>query len=312
VRVLLNAGQFEEDYVDLTKNITATAYINSTARQEGLDLQARMGDPTHYGIHSKLVLVKLSGAGLAYAHVSSINGTEESSKVNREIALQVESSGLYAELSRVFWADWNLSGPIFLPFVMVATQVADHALISEALYDPAGLDTGKEWVELYNPTGYAVDLSSWSLGDALTDGEYGAGRYLFPSGTVLQPGRVIVIAQQAVSVTFKPDFEFVIDSNLDDPTVPNMTPAGSWSGFGFALGNASDKVILRDTTGKIVDAVAWGTCSANCVPDVVPYPLPTPLTSGHSLERYPVYRDTGDCSVDFRDQPSPTPGRVPR
>ncbi len=312
VRVLLNSGQFGEEYIDLAKNITTTNDLNTTARQEGLDLQARMGDPTRYGIHSKLVLVRLNSAGQAYSHVGSINGSEASSKVNREIAVQVESQQLYAALSRVFETDWHLSAPIFLPLIMrdytPPPPPADHVVVSEVLYDPSGgTDTGREWIELHNPTGGAMDISGWSLGDAINDGEYGAGRYWFPSNTILPPGGVIVIAQQAADVTFKPNFEFLIDPNRNDPTVPDMLPAGNWSGFGLALGNAGDHVILRNAAGQVVDVVVWGNSS---YPGTLPHP--GVIASDHSLERRPASRDTDDCAADFFDRTPPTPGSVPQ
>lgn len=308
VRILLNSGMFDQEYVDLSKNITTTTTVNEVARQEGLDLQARMGSPTRYGIHSKIVLVKLNNKGKSYSHVGSINGSEQSSKINREIAVQVESQNLYTELACVFQADWNLAGPLFLPVVMRNYRAADHVVISEVLYDPYGsIDTGKEWIELYNPTGSAIDISDWSLGDAASDNEYGSGRYLFPKSTLLQPGGVIVVAQQAVSVTFKPDFEFVVVPALDDPTVPNMnTIVPTWDGFGLALGNQGDHVILLDAAGRLVDAVVWGDAS---YPGTLPYS--NEIWSDHSLERSPANRDTDDCAADFRDRYPSTPGALP-
>jgi phosphatidylserine/phosphatidylglycerophosphate/cardiolipin synthase-like enzyme len=307
VRILLNSGSFDV-YADIDKNITTTDQINALARAQGLDLQARVGNPTRYGIHSKLVLVKLNGAGLAYSHVGSINGSEASSKVNRELAVQVESKNLYAALARVLAADWNLSAPIFMPLVMRNYKAPDHLLISEVLYDPSGNpDTGREWIEVYNPMGAAIDISGWSLGDAVNDGEYGAGRYLFPPNTLLPPGGVLVIAQQAADVAFKPGFEFLIDPNRDDPTVPNMLPAGGWVGFGLALGNTGDHVILRDATGQIVDVIVWGDSS---YPGALPHP--GVLASDHSLERRPAPHDTDDCAADFFDRTPPTPGTVPQ
>lgn len=305
VRILLNSGAFDQGYVELSKNITTTAYVNGIARQEGLDLQARMGDPTRYGIHSKIVLVKLNGAGLAFSHVGSINGSEQSSKINREIALQVESQNLYAELARVFQADWNLSGPLYLPVVVRNYRTVNHVVISEVLYDPSGSDAGKEWIELHNPTGSAIDISGWSLGDTIGE-EYASGRYLFPNGAILQPGGVIVIAQQAVSVTFEPDFEFVTDPTRQDPTVPDMIPAGAWDGFGLALGNDGDEVILLDAAGQPVDALVWGD---GAYPGTLPHPGVS--WGDHSLERFPANRDTDDCAADFLDRYPPTPGAVP-
>ena len=308
VRLLLNSGSFDQDYIDLAKNYTTTANVNATAQSEKIDLQARMGNPTRYGIHSKLVLVKLNNAGgLAYAHVGSINGSETSSKLNREMAVQVESQSLYAALTRVFQADWNLSAPTFLPLVMRDYKPPDHLVLSEVLYDPSGNpDTGKEWIELHNPTGQPIDISGWSLGDAVADGEFGSGRYLFPTGTVLQPAGIIVIAQQAADVTFTPNLEFLTDPNRDDLTVPNMLPAAAWDGFGLALSNTGDHVILRDMTGQVVDVVVWGGSS---YPGTLPHP--GVVASDHSLERRPAYKDTNDCAADFVDRTPPTPGKVP-
>jgi uncharacterized repeat protein (TIGR01451 family) len=307
VRLLLNSGSFDEDYTDLTKNFTTTAYVNAVAQSQKLNLQARMGNPTQFGIHSKLVLIKLNSAGAAYSHVGSINGSETSSKLNREVAVQVESQALYAELARVFQADWQLSAPIFLPMVARDYAPPDHIVISEVLYDPSGNpDTGKEWIELHNPTARVMDISGWSLGDATADGEFGAGRYLFPTGTMLQPLGVIVIAQQAADVTFRPNFEFLTDPNRDDLTVPNMLPAAAWDGFGLALSNTGDHVILLNAAGQPVDAVVWGGSS---YPGTLPHP--GVIMSDHSLERRPAYRDTNDCAADFVDRTPPTPGKVP-
>ena len=63
--------------------------MDELASAEGLDLQVRLGNPTHLGIHNKMVLVRIGGRG--YAHVGSINGSEVSSKVNGEVTLQVPS-----------------------------------------------------------------------------------------------------------------------------------------------------------------------------------------------------------------------------
>ena len=93
-----------------------------------------------------------SGKLAYYSHLGSINSSKVSSKVNREMAVQVESPELYAELVRVFEADWNLAGLTFLPLVMRNYRTANTVVISEVLYDPSGPEVGKEWVELYNPT----------------------------------------------------------------------------------------------------------------------------------------------------------------
>ena len=115
VRILLNGGSFDLDYMPLTAEAEAVAAVNTIAETEGLDMSARLGDPTDYGIHNKMVLVDLGARG-QYAHVGSINGSETSNKVNRELALQVESSELFAYLYRVFVHDWEHEIP-YEPFL---------------------------------------------------------------------------------------------------------------------------------------------------------------------------------------------------
>jgi len=114
VRILLD-GYFD-DAASPRSNSAAVSYVNQIARDEGLDLQALRGNPTGLGIHNKMVLAQIDGAG--YVHVGSLNGSEAANKINREVALQVQSDAAYAYLAGVFELDWTLSKPgIFLPLV---------------------------------------------------------------------------------------------------------------------------------------------------------------------------------------------------
>ena len=45
--------------------------------------------------------------------------------------------------------------------LVLLPQAAASVVISEVLYDPAGSDAGNESLELYNPTGAAVNLTGW-------------------------------------------------------------------------------------------------------------------------------------------------------
>ncbi len=63
----------------------------------------------------------------------------------------------------------------------------------------------------------------------------------------------------------------------------------------------SDHLILRDSTGVVVDAMSWGSDTTAFAPA-----CPT-VAAGHSLEREPAGRDT-DSAADFVDRFPPTPG----
>ena len=86
-----------DDPGDVRGNTATCAYVNGIASSEGLDLACKLGNPTGNGIHNKMVLVLDDGQG--YVHTGSINGSENSSKNNREFAVQVQSRAAYDYLS---------------------------------------------------------------------------------------------------------------------------------------------------------------------------------------------------------------------
>lgn len=102
VRILLDG------YFDAGENAETVSYVNLIAQNEGLNLRALLGNPTGRGIHNKMILVQAGGQ--KWTHLGSINGSEASSKANRELAIQVESDAVYDYLAPVFWIDWTTSG----------------------------------------------------------------------------------------------------------------------------------------------------------------------------------------------------------
>ena len=288
---------------DATSNTATCAYVNGIAQAEGLDLACKTGNPSGLGIHNKMVLVQIDGQG--YLHVGSLNGSEQSSKGNRELALQVQSNEAYAYLADMFQRDWGAI--IYLPITLNNfLGPATHILISEVLYNPLGADD-YEFIELMNPTGSTIDLSNYSLGDAVNRTDFEDVRR-FPPGTMIAPGDTIVVAtaSTAFSTAYntKPDFEIV----STDTAVPDLIDDPTWGDPAalLQLGNLGDEVILRDPNGAVVDVVTYGTGS---YPGVIACVFPN--TSNHSLERFPPDRDTDDCTVDFRDWPFPNPGALP-
>jgi hypothetical protein len=109
---------------DPRSNAATCAYVNSIASSESLNLSCLKGNPTGNGIHNKMLLVKAGGQG--WVHTGSINGSENSSKANRELAIQVSSTAGYDYLASIFWHDWILAGgelpatehKLYLPIVI--------------------------------------------------------------------------------------------------------------------------------------------------------------------------------------------------
>jgi len=75
--------------------------------------------------------------------------------------------------------------------------------ISEVMANPAGPDNGNEWVELYNSTSSAIDLSNYTLGWGGA-ADYSTGT-LALSGSIL-PGQYFVIGGGAPTIDLAADF----------------------------------------------------------------------------------------------------------
>jgi cardiolipin synthase A/B len=107
VRVLLDAHF--DDLSSARSNLRTQEYLAAIAREEGLDLQARRGNPAGLGLHNKMALAEIKGQGWVFA--GSLNGGEASSKLNREVSIAVGSTDAYRYLSRMFWHDWGEDVP---------------------------------------------------------------------------------------------------------------------------------------------------------------------------------------------------------
>jgi hypothetical protein len=103
---------------------------------------------------------------------------------------------------------------------------------------------------------------------------------------------------------FAPDFE-IVDTELQ---VPDLIDDLNWGDPNalLQLGNMGDEVILRNANDTAVDVLTYGTGS---YPGNIACPLVT--TPSTSLERFPYWRDSNDCTADFRPWPFPNPGVLP-
>ena len=303
VRILLNGQGFGNEYNTVPeKNLETVAYINGIAQEERLNLKAALGNPTGGGIHNKMILVDLNGEG-KYSHLGSINGSEGSSKVNREIVLQIKSEALYTYLEELFELDWWLSNRILLPLVVrnytTPPPHIDHLVTSEVFYST---NPGEEWIEIYNPTSVNIELDNLKIGDAELPTSFEA-MFQFPLSSTINAYDTIVIAVNAAAV-YQSDFELY----ESDPSVRNMIPDPNWGSivYPFSLRDAGDQVLLLDVSYGEIDSFVWGDATHNSIT-----PHPGKINISASLERFPPYYDTNNCLEDFRERYPPTPGDIP-
>ena len=313
VRLLLD--RYFDDPTSPTSNHATVQYLEQLRAISSTlhgNFEVRLGNPALYGVHSKLFLFNLGGRKIV--HAGSLNGTETSSKANREVALQVESSAAYDYLRTMFEYDWAFQPRTLLPLITNNYLAPpNHVLISKVFYlGSTGMVTGSEWVQIYNPTRMAVSLSGYKIGDQAAPGPTGFtvdGMWQFPLAASLGPSQTINIALTAsgffTKYGFLPNYVFFTDTLHP---VPGLTPYLAWTNsISFSLANSGDEVLLLDTNDQLVDGVAWGTGAlpgnVSCLAiDPSLYPLGNP-----SIKREPLWKDTDNCSNDFVIDETATP-----
>jgi len=311
VRLLLD--RYFDDSASLTGNTATISYLQSLhAASPTLmsNLQVRLGDPALFGLHNKMFLFNVGGRQIV--HAGSLNGTETSNKVNREVALHVQSAAAYDYLRTMFEYDWAFQPRVRLP-VIARNFVAppNYLLISKVFYlGSTSTFTGSEWVQVYNPTPVTVTLTGYKLGDQAAPGATGFtvdGMWQFPAGSVIGPGQTLNVATTGRGFFDKygrpPHFAFF----TSDVPVPLMSPYLQYTpNISFSLTNTNDEVLLLGPIDQLIDGVAWGT---GALPgNVSCFAIdPNLYPQNPSIKREPLWQDTNNCPADFAIDPTATP-----
>ncbi|MBN8458631.1 MAG: lamin tail domain-containing protein, partial [Verrucomicrobia bacterium] len=145
-------------------------------------------------------------------------------------------SGLSATTPYFFrWRAVNAHGTSWSPesgsFTTTA-PIPSGVVINEIHYHPADDTSAEEFIELYNPGDTAVDISGWTITDAIT--------YTIPAGTTVPVRGYRVVAQNPAVLQTKYGITGVL---------------GPWSGN---LSSAGEKIDLRDVSGALRDRVGYG------------------------------------------------------
>jgi endonuclease/exonuclease/phosphatase family metal-dependent hydrolase len=141
--------------------------------------------------------------------------------------------------------------------------------LNEVLINEPGTDVTREFIEVVNPGSAEVDLSGWTLSDAVSM------RHTFDSGTVLGAGQAVVVFGGAAGIPVG---------------LPNAVAASTGR---LELSNSGETVTVKNAAGTVVDSFVFGSTliqdgvSANRNPDGAsgaPFVLhpSVPMSSGAS------------------------------
>lgn len=118
------------------------------------------------------------------------------------------------------------------------SATAAPVVINEIMYKPADSFDTKDFVELYNPNTYSVDLSGWVLRD-----DKDSEQLLIAPGTVIAPNSFLVFAE---------------NKNILADLLPGAAAFLANDELPFGIGRG-DQVRLWDAEGALVDSVQFGT-----------------------------------------------------
>ena len=159
------------------------------------------------------------------------------------------------------------------------------------MYNPTFDDCYNEWIELYNPTDKPIDVEGWRIVDN-NEEDLIEGDDVNGNGTTIIPPHGYAIITDSDTQVYD---NFVVAEDAIKLRVEDNS-------IGYRLGNREDKLILKNATGAIVDAIEWGFDYI----DVPGSPIPD-VNEGYSIARY-TNVDTDNTLADFYDETDPTPG----
>ncbi|MFT6817684.1 MAG: phosphatidylserine/phosphatidylglycerophosphate/cardiolipin synthase-like enzyme [Myxococcota bacterium] len=110
-------------------------------------------------------------------------------------------------------------------------------VVNEVLPNPEGRDTDEEFIEIVNVGNLTVDLSSWTLGDAVNP-----RRHIFDDDSLLPPGAFVVVYD---------------GGDHDEVTGAINATSGS-----LALNNTGDSATLFNSSHEVVSSVQWSSSTS--------------------------------------------------
>ncbi len=178
------------------------------------------------------------------------------------------------------------NGFVLILFFAISNLLFASLKINELCYDPSGSDSGKEWIEIINPSSETINLLGWKIQAA---GTHFNNVFQFSEDYFIEAGQIILVGESEVpNVDITADLNFQNGGSATDG-VRIVSPDEDYS-----------DTVLYDSpnTNNLVDDT--GNIATEFCPDV---------SQGHSLARVENGVDT-DSAADFFDCYTPTPGET--
>ncbi len=176
-----------------------------------------------------------------------------------------------------------MTAPVSYEFTTRTAASAPSANVVISEYGAMSFSTNDEFVELYNPTAAAVDISGWSLQRRTAGGTASCWATL-PAGSMIAAGGFFLVGGAGYTAA----------------SYGGVAP--DYAGTGTTLTGANESVLLIAAPGTCTsttaaaDAVSVGAITDTVAVLLLPA-LPGSIAAGTSIERKACYDSTGDASV---------------
>jgi uncharacterized repeat protein (TIGR01451 family) len=193
-------------------------------------------------------------------------------------------------------------------------------LVSEVVPRPKNNSKAGQWVEIYNNSGVALNLSGFKFGDEANRGGSPSatdtdGMFQLPSIS-LPAGQVLIVTRNKGEfdlllyppAQLPPSFTRIYST--DQTETGHLSKYTAWSNGKFDLKDRptdplnpvpfSDEQLILDQSDTIIDLVQYAVQGAATYPGVTALPVPLAgIPSDTSFQRSPASRDTNDHTLDF-------------
>ena len=194
-------------------------------------------------------------------------------------------------------------GKLLIPlFMLIYIQTYGQVLISEIMFDPAGSDYTREFVEIYNAGSQAVAINGWTLSD-------GKGTDL-----IVSFDRTPILSSCSFAIILDGDYasgEPVYQSLIPD-SVLILSIQGTTLGSNGLSNSQAETVVLVNSEGHVVDSVQYTVGNPSGYSDERIWLVPDSVvfSDSHNLNGTPGFQNSvspkpRDLAVHWRSQNQP-------
>ena len=158
----------------------------------------------------------------------------------------------------------------FFPFLSQAVDFP-KIVINEFLPSPAGSDATEEWIEIFNPNDFEVNLSGWKIQDTIGKTKI----YTFPKETKISAKGFLVLKRPITKITLNNDGDGLKLTDSDGKTIDEISYQKAEKGKSYNKTPLESS--KEDLTGQTDSGWIWSNNLTPGSENIVPVQKEKPL-----------------------------------